>query len=277
MTSKASSDRAVKFWHVTDLRNLELMQANRNVHSLPRRLHEGFEISVVERGAEKLSYRGSTYIAPEGSVVVINPGEVYSAGSVDRSGWSYRAFYPTAADVRDAASSATRKELATPHFSSPVIQDKHVWTILQQLHSFLEQPKSALAQESFSIWVAAELVTRHADVRPPLRVVGKEHRAVTLTLEFIHAHFAENVTLTQISRLTGLSGFHLIRVFNQQVGLPPHAYLNQVRVNRARRLLSQGRSIAHVASETGFVDQSHLTRHFKRLLGITPGQFRTAV
>src|SRR5262245_30162264 len=112
MTTKTSSERSVKFWHVTDLRNLELLHARRDVHSLPRRLHEGFEISVIEKGAEKLAYRGSTCIAPAGSVVVINPGEVYSARSVDRSGWTYRAFYPTAADVRDAASSATRKRLA---------------------------------------------------------------------------------------------------------------------------------------------------------------------
>jgi AraC-like DNA-binding protein len=276
MTRKISTERSVKFWHVSELRNLELMHADRELHSLPRRLHEGFEISVVERGAEKLEYSGSTYIAPAGSVVVINPGEVYSARAVDRSGWTYRAFYPSAADVSDAASSATKKRLATPHFSTSVIQDKHVARILRQLHSFLEQPKSALALESFSIWVAAELVTRHGDMRPPIRAAGNEHRAVKLTLEFIHANFSENVTLTQISRLTGLSGFHLIHVFNQKVGLPPHAYLNQVRVNRARKLLSQGRSIAQVASETGFVDQSHLTRHFKRLLGVTPGQFCSA-
>ena len=267
----------MKFWRVQGLRNLELQRAAQEGHSFPKRLHEGFEISVIERGAERLLYRGSSYIAPAGSVVVINPGEVHAACSADQSGWSYRSFYPTAADVRDAASSAAGRILPPPSFSLPVIQDKHVCRILRRLHTLLESPNSALAQESYSIWVASQLVTRHADNRSVPMRVGKEPRAVKLAQEFIRAHASENVTLAQLTGETGLSSFHLVRVFTAHVGLPPHAYLNQVRVNRARKLLANGREIARVASETGFVDQSHLARHFKRLLGITPGQYARAI
>ena len=67
------------------------------------------------------------------------------------------------------------------------------------------------------------------------------------------------------------------RVFHDEVGLPPHAYLTQVRVNRARRLLSQGWPITEVAFEVGFVDQSHLNKRFKRITGMTPGQYRKNV
>jgi hypothetical protein len=67
--------------------------------------------------------------------------------------------------------------------------------------------------------------------------------------------------------------FRMVRTFTRQIGLPPHAYLNQVRVNRAKQLLANGEPIALVAYETGFADQSHLTRHFKRLFGLTPGQY----
>jgi transcriptional regulator GlxA family with amidase domain len=133
-----------------------------------------------------------------------------------------------------------------------------------------------MAQESYSIWVASELVTRHADHRPAARAIGKEHKAVKLTQDFIQANSTENITLARIAKLTGLSTFHLIRVFTAQVGMPPHAYLNQVRINHARKLLAAGRSIARVASETGFVDQSHLSKHFKRLLGVTPGKYASA-
>lgn len=278
MSELVNNDRSLKFWRVQGLRNLELLHATQNeCSSFPRRMHEGFEISVIERGAEKLIFRGSTYIAPAGSIVVINPGEVHSARAANGAGWSYRAFYPTAADVRDAASTAAGKILPTPSFSTPVIQDKHVCRILRHLHTLLELPNSALAQESYSIFVASQLVTRHAEDRPTPRAVGKEPRAIKLARDFIQAHASENVTLAQLTSLTGLSSFHLVRVFTAHVGLPPHAYLNQVRVNRARQLLANGRSIARVASETGFVDQSHLARHFKRLLGCPPGQYARAI
>jgi len=74
-----------------------------------------------------------------------------------------------------------------------------------------------------------------------------------------------------------LSPFHLARLFKQVLGVSPHQYLIQVRVNSARSLLSAGsgeRSLAEIAAAVGFADQSHLTRHFKRITGITPRQFR---
>src|SRR5882757_9507400 len=226
MSKRVTNDRSVKLWRVQALRNLELQRATREGHSFPKRLHEGFEISVIDRGAEKLLYRGSSYIAPMGSVVVINPGEVHAASSADQSGWSYRSFYPTAADVRDAASSAAGRILPTPSFSTPVIKDTHVCRILRRLHTLLESPNSALAQESYSIWVASQLVTRHGDYRTAPKAVGKEPRAIKLAKEFIRANSSDNVTLAQLTKETGLSSFHLVRVFTAHVGLPPHAYLN---------------------------------------------------
>jgi AraC-like DNA-binding protein len=283
MSRRVNNDRSVKFWRVHGLRNLEMQRAELKGHSFSKRLHEGFEISVIERGNERLTYQGSSYTAPAGSVVVINPGEVHAASGAHQNGWSYRSFYPTAADVRDAASSAAGRLLPIPSFSTPVIEDRHVSRILRRLHALLELPNSALAQESYSIWVASELVTRHADYRPATWSVGKEPAAIKLAQdiklaqEFIRANSSDNVTLAQLTSVTGLSSFHLVRVFTAHVGLPPHAYLNHVRVNRARKLMADGRSIARVANETGFVDQSHRARHFKRLLGITPGQYARAI
>ena len=67
-----------------------------------------------------------------------------------------------------------------------------------------------------------------------------------------------------------------MRVFRRQTGLPPHAYQTQVRIEAAKNLIIQGRSLAFVAAETGFADQSHFTRRFKQLAGITPGEYAAA-
>jgi AraC-like DNA-binding protein len=95
--------------------------------------------------------------------------------------------------------------------------------------------------------------------------------------DYLAAHLAENVTLDQLAAVTDLSAFHLLRVFRAAVGLPPHAYLTQLRIAHAKRRLAQSQGVAQVAAETGFVDQSHLTKQFKRLVGVTPGQYATAV
>lgn len=97
---------------------------------------------------------------------------------------------------------------------------------------------------------------------------------MTWAREFLEANAEQDVSLVRLAAVAGLSPFHLVRVFREAVGLPPHAYLDQVRVERAKGLLSAGLPIARAAAEAGFADQSHLTRRFKRLVGVTPGQYR---
>lgn len=103
---------------------------------------------------------------------------------------------------------------------------------------------------------------------------------VDRAIRYIHQHHADDIELRDIAKAAGLSPFHLARVFKEAVGLPPHRYLVQVRVQRARSLLaiaSERHSLAEVAAAAGFSDQSHLTRHFKRAFGVTPRQFTTTV
>jgi AraC family transcriptional regulator len=102
-------------------------------------------------------------------------------------------------------------------------------------------------------------------------------RAVSLATAFIDEHYGRNIGLAEIAEAAHLSPFHLSRLFKKATGRTPHQYLLEVRVNSARALLTAGagaRSLADVAAAVGFADQSHLTRHFKRVLGVTPKQLR---
>jgi transcriptional regulator GlxA family with amidase domain len=108
------------------------------------------------------------------------------------------------------------------------------------------------------------------DTLPQLPSVSPAIRRV---LEFIEQNFARPITLAELASLCGLSLCRFVTVFRSQVGIPPHQYLCRTRVRRARALLRQGVPLAAVALDTGFCDQSHLSRHFKRQCGITPGHF----
>ncbi|MEO8627224.1 MAG: AraC family transcriptional regulator [Betaproteobacteria bacterium] len=102
-------------------------------------------------------------------------------------------------------------------------------------------------------------------------------RAVAQAVQFMHENYAKDLSLNDIASAVHLSPFHLARMFKQTLGVAPHQHLIEIRVNSARALLSAGsgkRSLAEIAAAVGFSDQSHLTRHFKRLTGVTPSHFR---
>src|SRR5205085_6453478 len=100
-----------------------------------------------------------------------------------------------------------------------------------------------------------------------------EPGAVARMREYLHASVGSRVTLADVARAAGISEFHCIRVFRRATGVPPYAYLDLLRVARAKALLEEGMAIARVAYAAGFSDQSHLTRRFKRVVGVTPGVY----
>jgi AraC-like DNA-binding protein len=99
-------------------------------------------------------------------------------------------------------------------------------------------------------------------------------RAAERLRECLHDDCSSNLDLSTLAAQTGLSRFQALRAFKRHYGLPPHAYQLRVRVGIAQRSLREGRQPARVAAECGFVDQSHMTRHFKRLVGVTPAQYQ---
>ena len=137
----------------------------------------------------------------------------------------------------------------------------------------MEHSPSDLERESRLLWAMTQLVSRHAERRPLGRHRDREPRAVRRAREYLEGRYAENVSLECLSRVAGLSRFHLLRAFRDETGLPPHAYLLGVRLREAKSLLLDGVPVARAAQDAGFFDQSHFTRHFKRLVGVPPGQY----
>ena len=110
---------------------------------------------------------------------------------------------------------------------------------------------------------------------PRIALMGGRE-AVDKVRSYIQDRYSESISLDQLSAVAGLSKFHLLRTFKKAVGLAPHEFLVHVRVARARELLRRGTPIAIVAVETGFTDQSHLGKHFKRLVGTTPSLYQNS-
>lgn len=129
--------------------------------------------------------------------------------------------------------------------------------------------------ESYLLLAVRCLLERHAGNRRQASAAGQDSGHVSQIRDYIEAHYAENVSLTQLSAMTSRSPFHVARAFSKAVGLPPHAYLESVRIRHAREMLRSGMSLVDTALATGYPDQSHFTHRFRRLTGLTPGQYTT--
>jgi len=265
---------AVIFSRVSDLDDLELLHATFVTHTFPKHTHETFAIGVIERGVQATFYKGATHIATAGDICLVNPGEVHTGFSPHESGWTYRVFYPDAALLQKVAKEVSTHGKCLPHFPSPVIKDPFLSSRILSLLKIIEDSDVLLEKESLLLSVLGQMIHRHAHQRedPPLAGIRKRS-AVKTVLEYLDANFTENITLGELSNMADVSRFHLLRLFRATVGLPPHAYLIQKRIDYARALLSRRLPLSEIALETGFSDQSHFTRRFKDVVGVTPGRY----
>ncbi|MBU4192847.1 MAG: AraC family transcriptional regulator [Pseudodesulfovibrio sp.] len=256
------------------LGGVELLHARYVTQIFSRHFHDGYAVGCIEQGAMRFRYQGQNLVASGGQVNLVVPGEAHDGHGAAPDGWAYRMFYlrpETLAEVAGAL--MTRPGL--PDFRMGVIDDPVLAAAISRTHRLLESPDtSTLEKETRLMAMLAGWISRWAEERGRLAGPGREHRAVARAREIIQAGYGGDLSLAGLAREAGLSPFHLVRVFERETGVTPHAYLTQVRVQRARQRLAGAERIADIAVECGFADQAHLTRLFKRQTGMTPGNFR---
>ncbi len=273
MNAKEAREQT-KLWRQPRLEGVELLHATYVKQTFSRHMHEGFAIGVIEQGALKFSYRGENLVAPVGHINLASPGEVHDGYAATDGGWTYRMFYLDSGVLQQITSQMSGRPETIPFFPMGVIWHEELARLIRSLHMALEQQNTpTLEQESRLLWMLGQFVVRFADEHVSICAVGREDQAVNRVREYIEAFYPEDISIEQLSHVANLSPFHLIRVFRNHVGLPPHAYLIQVRVARAKGLLLRGQSISSVTFKTGFTDQSHFTRQFKRITGVTPSKY----
>lgn len=261
----------LKFWRVPHLEGVELMRVSDLTHEYPRHIHEDYCIAAILGGTETHICRGKSYRASAGEVMLINAHEAHSTHSAKSE---YRAIHISPKRLGQIAEEiVTSRNFSPVSFLSPVMTDSLIFRLILDLHLKVERKASPLEQESEFLVAISVLLARQEKIRLNLKTVGKEPRSVGLVRDYLRSNFAENVSLSELASLTGLSPYHLLRVFRNQTGIPPHEYQIQMRVIQAGRLLRKGYSISDAAHETGFFDQSHFSRNFKRITGMTPGLY----
>ena len=252
---------------------VSLLHANYVQHAYPRHSHDYYVITVIERGFQTFTHHGAKHLTPSGGVILINPGEAHTGESAGAQGFQMRCLYPTISHLQAAVFELTGRHQAVPSFTDVRIDERWAAGSILALHRLLTGGASALECESCFTWTLAQLVKRFADLRFGEQPLHHEPRAIERARRYIDEHFSEGIGLCELAAHVSLSPYYLLRAFRAELGMPPHAYLESVRIRHAQRLIEAGRPLAAIADEVGFSSQSHLTRRFKQIIGVTPGQY----
>jgi AraC-like DNA-binding protein len=262
-----------KFYRYDDEGEISALHARFIAHRYPPHSHDYFVVGLVESGTQAYTYKGTRHITPAGQVFVVNPDEIHTGEAANERGYLYRTLCLSvkfvAALTRDLGSTANCLFLKGAVLAEPALA-----TALRRFHLSLSSRHPRIESDTLLCEAVTLLFDHYGDsphCPPPVRC---EREVVRKAREYIEENFIEDLSLARLANLCSLSPFSLTRAFKVGTGLPPHAYLDGVRLRRARQLLDRGEPIVSVAMSVGYADQSHLTKRFKRVYGITPGQYR---
>lgn len=255
---------------------ITLMRASFTDHAFERHSHDCFALGVTTHGIQRFRCKGARHDSRAGDFVLFNPDEDHDGSRGGDDGFRYTIWYVPADLVNSCVDRAAGFNGA-PYFAAPHVTDPHLARAFLRLSDqLLTTPTESLRTESLSRAVLGALLARHGE-RPqalidPARTVATAHLA--RVKDYIRAHFQRDLTITELAAVAGLSRAHLTRAFTASFHIPPHVYLNAVRIAHAQTLMRLGMPLAQVAVECGFADQSHFSRRFKGSVGVAPAGWR---
>jgi AraC-like DNA-binding protein len=276
MAATDSAGDWARYWRADGV-PVEAMHAHFTSHVYHQHSHESYSFGVTETGAQAFTCRHGRHVSGPGMVMAFNPDDPHDGHAAGDGGFTYRMVHIWPEFFASLIGTAE----PLPLFRSPVLEDPVSARSLRHLHTALTEPAGQLERYE-RLTATARLLVQHASAR--VRLPGAagpavpDARVAARIRALIHdAGAATDLTSGDLAAAAGCSRYAAYRAFRRAYGLAPSDYQRQLRVRAARRLLARDIPPSVAAAETGFADQAHLTRWFRRYYGVTPGAYRGAV
>jgi len=270
-----AKDHAV-FLRDPDLPYMEARQTHLHGSPFDLHTHECFTFVHIRSGCSAFRYRGGRVPLGPGAVIAILPGEPHACLLERDADLAYSQFYLDSAWLAALLAGGTGRAPDFTALASGVLAHPGAARAFQRLEALVGSALPAAEKDAaFRRHMRGILAPALQPAPAPCRTPA-HRREVLAAREHLAANLERPVSLEELAGVAGLSSGHLVRTFRNVLGLPPHAYQNQLRVERAKELLAHGLPIAQVAQDTGFTDQSHFHRTFRRFVAATPGQYQAA-
>ncbi|WP_338575340.1 AraC family transcriptional regulator [Erwinia billingiae] len=254
---------------------VEAIRAHFTGHAYDPHWHDTYLVGVTEQGVQQFHSRRKKHQSRPGTVFLLEPGELHDGDAIDDIGFTYRMVYIDADFMRQqlAAVFGNVPDSFELNFARTLSGDRRL--AHATFHAFqclydreLKIVKEAAMQQLFAA------LTQHQHWRQSMVTPKVETSLALKARDWLSDHLYDNIGLSDMAQALEVDRFRLSREFQAQFGLPPHAWLIQLRLTHARRLLAEGVSPANVAAQLGFADQSHLGRWFRRAYQLTPARYQ---
>lgn len=229
--------------------------------------HDTYALGLTLHGIQTFRYRGAERFSNPGNVIVLHPDEVHDGAAGTEDGLIYRMIYMPP-DLIGAVEGHRR---TLPFVANPVVADMGLWQALADVLGDLDHEPGDLLMDDAITRIAAGLARQAGTPQKPVPAIART--SVLRARDILKSHCDEAVSSEMLEAETGLNRYDLARQFRRLLGTSPHRYLVMRRLDRAKRMITEGSSLADAAIGSGFADQAHLTRHFRRAFGMTPGRW----
>ena len=254
---------------------IESVRAHFVGHAYDPHWHDSFLVGVTEQGVQQFNCRRVRHRSTPGQVFLLEPGDIHDGLAPTDEGFTYSTLYlePAWLDQQLRALFEHAPDDSLPSFADTLCHDERLAQAtalaFQAVHT---QDLRIVRQTAMDDLLAC--LTRHLHWRRRINPDPRLPLTAQRARDYLHANLERDIGLEDLAHACGIDRFRLTRAFKAAFGIAPHAYLIQLRLARARRLLAQGQTPAEVAVALGFADQSHLGRWFRRAYRLTPADYR---
>jgi AraC-like DNA-binding protein len=254
---------------------IETLRAHFEGHAYDPHWHDSYLVGVTEQGVQQFNCRRAKHQSTPGKVFLLEPGDIHDGEAPTADGFTYRMLYldPQWLQREVSALFDNAPDNAELSFANTLATDMRLAHATGHAFQALHGGELKIVRQT-ALDGLLERLTTHLHWRARYREDPRLPLVAQKAREYLHAHAHEDVGLDQLAAATGVDHFRLTRAFKAAYGIAPHAYLVQLRLATARRMLARGEQPATVAMALGFADQSHLGRWFVRAYGLTPALYR---
>lgn len=242
------------------------------MQKFPNHFHEHYVIGFIEKGQRYLSCKNKEYTTSTGDLLLFNPFDSHTCEQIDDKVLDYRCINIKPEIMKKTVFEITGKNYL-PKFNQPVIFRSELVPLLQELHYIIMEEELDFKKEELFFFLIEQLIEEHTEpnLQSNLENTNIEIQAVC---DYLENNYAEHIILDELSTIAGMNKYSLLRNFTKLKGITPYRCLENIRVNKAKKLLEKGVEPIDLAIQTGFVDQSHFTNFFKNFIGLTPKQYQ---
>lgn len=250
---------------------IEAHQFNGIMQKFPNHFHEYYVIGFVESGRRYLTCKNKEYTIDAGDLLMFNPLDNHACQQVDNKTLDWRSININEDIMRETVKQITGIDYL-PKFTTTVAYHSETVLLLRELHELIMEERKDFEKEEIFFFLIEQLITEYTE--PTKDNLSEDSEEIQKSCTYMENHYAELITLDDLSKLSNLNKYTLLRNFTKQRGVTPYQYLEAIRVGEAKKLLEKGIDPLEAALQTGFSDQSHFTNFFKKLIGLTPKQYK---